>query len=105
MHPKPTFSLIAKKHDLIAIAVTDPYELDFPKMEMVTMKDLESGLFEIIDTSDPTVHATFKQQGLEKLNDLNQLMKKIGAGFINIRTDEPYLKPMHKFFKLREIKH
>jgi uncharacterized protein (DUF58 family) len=51
--PSHDFTLIAKKHDLISIAVTDPYELDFPKMKLVRIKDLESGNTAVVDSSDP----------------------------------------------------
>lgn len=102
---KHELTLMAKKHDLISIAVTDPNELDFPKMNLVSLRDLESGETTIVDSSDRNVHETFQKKGRDRLHKFERLMKKMGAGFIDIRTNEPYLKPMQKFFKLREIKH
>ncbi|MGA8164128.1 MAG: DUF58 domain-containing protein [Waddliaceae bacterium] len=97
-------SLIANKHDLVSIAVSDPYELEFPNMEIVNVKDLETGEFSVVDSSDQRVHAQFQKKAQERLGKVEQLMKRIGAGFIFIRTDRPYLDPLRKFFKMKEIK-
>jgi uncharacterized protein (DUF58 family) len=98
-------SILAKKHDLIAINITDPYEMEFPEMGLVNIIDLETGEFHTINTSNQLVLEHFKNKNVERRNDVEWTMKTIGAGFLNIRTDEPYLPVLHKFFKTREIKH
>jgi len=98
-------SIISKKHDLISINVSDPYELEFPKMELITLIDLETGEYHTIDASSSDLLNSFKEKSTNRLKAVDKMMKKIGAGFMNIRTDLPYLAPMRKFFKMREIKH
>lgn len=102
--PPHEFTLMAKKHDLISIAVTDPCELEFPEMDLVELVDLETGETHVVDSSDQRVLEHFRVKNRERLADFETLMKKIGAGFIDIRTDQPYVFPMRKFFKLRERK-
>lgn len=81
--PQPVheFSLIAKKHDLISIAITDPCELDFPQMGLVNLRDLESGHSAVVDTANSTVNENFKQKGQARLSHLNKLMKKNWSRF------------------------
>lgn len=98
-------AVTSRQHDLIAIGITDPYELDFPNMNLVTMVDLETGKSSVVDTSDAKVREHFQKVARDRLEQTDKLMKKIGAGFIDIRTDQPYMPRIRKFFRLREIKH
>lgn len=104
LHQKE-ISIISKKHDLISINVSDPYELEFPKGELINLVDLETGMSSVIDTSNPELLNSFKEKSSKRLKAVDKMMKKMGAGFMNIRTDIPYIAPMRKFFKMREIKH
>ena len=98
-------SIIAKHHDLISICISDPYEMDFPKMDLVNLCDLESGETFLIDSQDENAKNKFKQAAQKRIENLEKQFKKIGASFIHIKTDEPYITPIQKFFNLRKIKH
>lgn len=98
------FSLTAHWHDLIAICVTDPYELDFPISGLVTITDLETGASQVIDTTYSDTHKLYHEQGMKRLKDLEEMMEMMKAGFIDIRIDKPYIAPIHKFFKIRQTK-
>ena len=93
--------LTTKHHDLIAISVTDPYEIEFPSMNLVELQDLETGLNAIIDTSNPQVLKHFREIAENRIVKNEKLLRRIGAGFINIRTDVPYMPALQKFFRLR----
>jgi uncharacterized protein (DUF58 family) len=95
-------SLIAKKHDLITISITDPLELAFPQLTLVNLRDLETGISQFIDTSDFNVQTQFEKRASQRLIKHKQLMKKIGAGYIPVYTDQPYTGALRKFFKIRE---
>lgn len=94
-------ALTAKKHDFITIGITDPYELAFPKTGLIGLQDLETGETQTIDSSDETTQETFKKNAAERLGTHQRLMNKIGAGFIDLRTNQPYLPAIKKFFKIR----
>lgn len=94
--------LIARKHDLIAICVNDPYERQFPQFPLVALTDLESQKSSLIDTSTSSLQKQFVDTADQRIKKVKQLMGKLKAGFIEIRTDQPYMEPLRKFFKLRE---
>lgn len=94
-------TLMAKKNDLITISVTDPHEVRFPNVGLVELRDLETGLTQLIDSSQSSFQENYQKQAEERLAAHRKLMNKIGAGYIAIRTDEPYLSPIRHFFKMR----
>lgn len=98
-------SVLSKMHDFIAINVLDPYEENFPDMELISLMDLETGKTKVLDTSDSSVRSNFQKERQRQEEEVAKMMKTIGAGFIEIKTDRPYLAPMRQFFKQREIKH
>lgn len=94
-------TLIAARHDLIAIHISDSEEESFPDIGLATIGDLETGEITLIDTGGESFAQTFKAQASEKLAEVKQLMHRIGAGFVDIRTDRPYMAALRKFFKIR----
>lgn len=94
-------ALIARKHDLIGIGITDPNEIDLPPLALVRTQDLESHVGEVVDMSDRSLRKDFKQQAEERIKTQRHLFERLGAAFIDIRTDQPYLAALRKFFKLR----
>lgn len=93
--------LVAAKHDLVSICVSDPYEITFPAFNLVDFEDLETGEAMVIDGSDKDARSHFEKIALARLAKQEALMKSVGAGFIQIRTDKPYMHEIKKFFRLR----
>lgn len=94
-------SLIAKRHDLIAMCITDPSEEKMPDIGLAQLDDLETKESIIVDTSSPKFQSHFSETYSKRILEHNKLMKKLGADFVDISTDESYVRVLHKFFKLR----
>lgn len=97
-------AVTARQHDLISITVTDPYEQQFPSLGIAHLTDLESGKTRVVDTSDPQIQHSQELTTNARLLKIKKEMQKIGAGFIDVRTNKPYLSALRKFFKLRELR-
>lgn len=95
-------SLVARKHDLISMMVVDPLEVRFPNLNLVTVQDLETGDMQQIDMSSEKIREEFHSHSLQRSNEVKGMMNSLGAGFIEIRTDKPYLIEIRKFFQFRE---
>ncbi len=93
--------LVAKYHDLIAVCVRDPVEEQLPAFNLVHMQDLESEDSDTVDFSDASLCQAYKKWDEDSRSELKHLMQKIGAGYIDIRTDKPYLNEIRKFFTAR----
>jgi hypothetical protein len=98
--PEHPLTLIAKKHDLVAIRTSDPFESEFPHMGIVNLQDLETEKMIHLDTRQ-----SWKSISDEKAGELKKVTQKIKAGLIEINTKDPYIKELKRFFKMREVMH
>jgi uncharacterized protein (DUF58 family) len=103
--PQRELSIISLHNDLIAIEVKDPCEWEFFNMNLVQLSDFESGKTKTIDTSNASVIKEQQQKMQERSEKLKTTIKQIGAGLVEIQTDQSYIDPLRKFFKLRKIRH
>lgn len=94
-------SIIAKRHDLIAVGIGDPLERSFPSLGLVNIKDLESGQEQLVDTTHWHQQEALDRKQAQRLPKLKESILKMGASFIAIQTDQPYAEPLRRFFKQR----
>lgn len=95
-------SLVANRHDLVAIAIVDPSEHSFPNMNLVAFSDLETGNIQLVDTSSKNVQQHLYQSTSQRINAQKKLMNQLGSDFVVISTDHPYFPQLRKFFLFRQ---
>lgn len=91
-----------KKHDMIAIKVSDPRELGFGNYGLMELEDAETGKVMLIDTSSVQFRSAFVARAEESNATLKRALQVIDLDFIQIRTDQSYIVPLIQFFKMRE---
>jgi uncharacterized protein (DUF58 family) len=91
-----------KKHDVIAINITDPRERELPGVGMVALEDAESGETLLVDTADEQVRKAYRLLAEEKFQQRLSTFKAAHIDYLDIRTDTPYIDTMLKFFRMRE---
>ncbi|MBD3381883.1 MAG: DUF58 domain-containing protein [candidate division Zixibacteria bacterium] len=94
--------LAGKKHDLVALKLTDPREMEIPSCGMILFEDAESGQTLWLDSTDPRFRAEFKKRNYERQAQMEKLFKQNNVDFINLDTSRSYIEPLIKFFKMRE---
>lgn len=94
--------LAGKKHDLVALKLTDPREMEIPSCGMILFEDAESGQVLWLDSRDPHFRAEFKKRNYERQMSLEKIFKQNNVDFINLDTSQSYIEPLIKFFKMRE---
>ncbi len=102
---KKELAITSKHHDLISIHILDPAEESFPKIGLVNIRDLETGKMTFVDTSYLPTQQFHESKVSKKKNTVKQMMEKLGAGYILIKTDQSYVQPLRRFFRLRRIRH
>jgi uncharacterized protein (DUF58 family) len=90
-----------KKHDIIAIDIIDPREVEMPSVGLLELEDAETGETIMIDTSNPAIRGSFYSQSKEERETREKFFKSIGVDNININTDRSYVEPITKFFRMR----
>jgi len=91
-----------KRHDIIAITITDPRELELPKIGFVELQDAETGEILLIDTTDANTRKAFNVLNTKQLRDREELFRSMEVDAIDVRTDRPYVEPIMRFFRMRE---
>jgi uncharacterized protein (DUF58 family) len=97
-----TLSITGKRHDIIAVTITDPAELKLPDAGIVKLHDAETGAPYMIDTSAPKTRKAYEERALRMDLERRQIFRSAGVDNINIRTDESYVEPLIRFFRMRE---
>lgn len=93
--------VVARRHDLVAVRIKDPKESELPRLGLVEFEDNETGGRVLVDTADDQVRLMVKTEAEQRDESLAKLFRRNKVDLINIRTDESYLEPIQKFFKLR----
>ncbi len=91
-----------KKHDVIAITITDPREKELPNVGLIELKDAESGEILLVDTANPTTRKEFDILNARQKQGRSKLFRSVGVDEISISTDRHYVEPIVRFFRVRE---
>ena len=93
---------VNRRHDVVAVQITDRYEMEMPALGRLVLKDAETGEVLEINTSDLRKRAAFAQRQGEAQRDLQRLFRSARIDSIQLRTDQPYAFALGRFFETRE---
>jgi len=93
--------IASKKHDVTGIRVFDKREETIPNLGMVQMEDEETGELMLVNTSSKKVRHNYSQYYRARVNYYKDSFSKSGAGAIDCRVDESYVKKLLGYFKAR----
>jgi len=96
-----SLKLASKKFDLTGIRIYDIKETEIQKIGIVPIIDAESGQLEWVDTTSKSVRQNYRANYKRNIKQFHSLFKKNGAGIIDCRVDESYVKKLLGYFKLR----
>ncbi|MDG6026665.1 MAG: DUF58 domain-containing protein [Candidatus Brocadia sp.] len=91
-----------KRHDVIAITVTDPREQELPNVGFIELRDAESGEILLVDTANPLARKEFGAINARQKQERSRLFRSMGVDEIIISTNRHYVEPIVRFFRLRE---
>ncbi len=90
-----------RRHDLIAISITDPRELEIPNVGLIELEDAESGDHLLIDTSNAGSRNRINEALAERRQGIVKMLKQLKIDHIDLRTDQDFTKPLVNFFENR----
>jgi len=98
---KQTLKIAAGRHDITGIRVYDRHEETIPNLGMVQMQDEETGESLMVNTASKKVRRDYEMFYKQKVNYFKDAFTKSGAGTIDCRVDESYVKKLLGYFKRR----
>ncbi|MBK6767176.1 MAG: DUF58 domain-containing protein [bacterium] len=92
----------ARKHDLLALHLTDPREYSWPSAGLVKLHDAETGKSLWIDSSSTSGQKALQVEHRRWQEGVKQTMQRSGADYVSINVAEDYLRNLVTMFKRRE---
>jgi uncharacterized protein (DUF58 family) len=99
---EPALGRLARRHDVIAVELTDPRERELPDVGPVTLWEPESGVWRLVDTGDPRVREHFHARAAAFEERLERVVVERGADLLRLETGRSYAEPLLAFFRRRE---
>lgn len=94
--------IVGKRHDLIGMVLSDKREDEIPEMGLVKFSDAETGTERWIDTGDKQTRFLFKKMRERNRQSLQSLFLSSRLDSVEIDTGQNYIKPLVRFFRMRE---
>ncbi len=94
--------VLGRRHDVIAVSVSDSRELRLPDVGLIELEDAETGEMVLIDTGSPDVRRRYERQAVERARALTDMLRSMGVDQIHVETGKAYLRDMMTFFRNRE---
>ncbi|MFI7072105.1 DUF58 domain-containing protein [Micromonospora sediminicola] len=81
---------LAVRHQVLAVEVTDPRELELPDVGLITLVDPESGRHREVWTGDPALRERFARAAAEQRDQVRRTLRRAGATHLELRTDRDW---------------
>jgi uncharacterized protein (DUF58 family) len=91
--------LTSKRHETIAVVLSDPLEESFPDVGMMGLKDAETGDVQWVDTSSTQWQKGFRSQRLQFAAQREETLKHAAVERIDIPPDGDYVRALALFFQ------
>jgi uncharacterized protein (DUF58 family) len=93
--------VLARKHDVIPIVLSDPRERRLEDVGLVTLEDLESGRRLVVDTGDARLREEFAAAARAEEEALQRLFREARVDSIPVSTDGDAVEALIRFFRAR----
>jgi uncharacterized protein (DUF58 family) len=80
--------LLAQRHEVVAICLWDPREVELPDAGILVMQDAETGEQLYVDTSDPAFRRRFQDVAYAREVQLRAAVTRTGADLYDLSTDD-----------------
>ena len=90
---------LARKHETIALRVTDPLEIDLPKAGRVIMTDPETGYETLVNTSNPNLRMAYQKLASRQREGVATVLARHGIDTAKLYTTKDPLPALHLLLK------
>ena len=94
-------SRLARRHEVVALQVSDPREDELPDVGSIYVEDAETGEQIFVDTSDEGFRSRFRAAADQRQAALEESTRSAGVDLHQIRTDEDLVRSLLRISALR----
>ena len=95
-------SLLNRRHEVLAVRLWDPREVELPDLGIVIMEDAETGEQLYVDTHDKKFRTRFEQAARQRQAALDEAFKHAGVDALALSTEEDLVRAIVRFAALRQ---
>ena len=93
---------LVQRHDVVAVRLFDPLELELPDLGLVPLHDAETGEQLWVDTHDAGFRKRFARIAAEREATLRQALAKIGVDALELSTADDLVEAIVRFADMRK---
>ncbi len=94
--------MLALRHEVVAVRLLDPLELQLPDLGLIPIVDAETGEQLLVDTHDAGFRLRFSRIAAQRESDLRQSLMRAGVDTLELSTDDDLLNTLMRFTDLRK---
>jgi uncharacterized protein (DUF58 family) len=94
---------LAQRHEVLAVRIFDPLELNLPDLGLITMQDAETGEQLLVDTHDPGFRERFGRLAAQQQDELRRALQRAGVDALELSTDDDMVEAIIRFASLRTL--
>ena len=91
-----------RRHDVVAVRITDARESAIESAGLVTLEDAETGARMLLDTNSPAVRAALRDDAQARSEALERDLRNVGVDLVTIDAAQSVVEPLVRFFRMRE---
>ena len=95
-------SQLARRHETIAVRLSDPAEQELPEIGLAVVQDAETGEQMFIDTGDRGVRKRFALAAERREQELHTALTKAQVDCLELWTDDDLMESLLRFADLRK---
>ena len=99
-----SLNMLGQKHEVVAIRLIDPREMELPDVGMIVMEDAETGEQMFVDTHDAKFRKRFYDAVQKREDELALSFKHAGVDVMPLSTEDDLIKAILRFAKRRQQK-
>lgn len=92
----------SRRHDVIAVHVSDPREQNPMGAGLLALEDAETGALRVIDTTSGAFQEAARQKADQFWDHIETSLRASGIDLVKIDTVRPVIDPLVQFFRMRE---
>ena len=95
-------NLLSRRHEVLAIRLWDPREVELPDIGTIIMEDSDTGEQRYVDTHDKKFRERFREAAQRREAALNATFKRAGVDALSLSTEEDLVRAIVRFATLRQ---
>jgi uncharacterized protein (DUF58 family) len=93
---------LAQRHEVVAVRVLDPLELELPDLGLLTLRDAETGDQMLVDTHDAGFRKRFARIAAQRESELREALVRSGVDALELSTDAELVDAIVRFVDMRK---